>query len=262
MINRKDNRRTDRGRDARDTGFTLLEMLAATAMVALLAGSLYVSLRVAFKARRTAVVAVEDVRRSNQTLDLFKADLESAVIPVTNSLLAGPFVGTSGGGMMGAPLGAAGGAGSDQLSFYATAMDIEPGPGVGDVKKIDYSCELAGTPPQLSLIRWVTTNLLAPTTPVPKQEILCRGLRSFVLRYYDGFGWQESWDSTAQGSALPMAVEVDIEWDASLKDSGAATRNGPRAAGPRLSHVIWIPCGQPATQPAASGGTATGGGTP
>ena len=51
---------TDRRRHAR--AFTLLELLVATAMTAILAGSLYATLHVAFKARRSAMEVVEPAR--------------------------------------------------------------------------------------------------------------------------------------------------------------------------------------------------------
>ena len=50
-------------RNAKSAAFTLLEMLVATAMVAVLAGSLYASLSIAFKARRSALAVVEPVRK-------------------------------------------------------------------------------------------------------------------------------------------------------------------------------------------------------
>ena len=31
------------------------------------------------------------------------------------------------------------------------------------------------------------------------------------LRYFDGSGWVEAWDSTADANSLPLAVEVEIQ---------------------------------------------------
>ena len=213
-------------------GFTLLEMLAATTMVAVLVGSLYASLRIAFRARDSALQSMEAVRKSEQTMQLIKADLHSAMVP--NGILAGAFVGRSGGGILGS--------GVDALEFYAAAMDIEPCPGAGDIKKIEYSCELSADSAEMVLVRRITTNLLAPTVPEPGQEILCRGVRAFVLRYFDGSVWQENWDSGTQGNLLPKAVEVTIE----LEDAADGTA-------PATSQVLWIPCGQDADVALSSG---------
>jgi type II secretory pathway component PulJ len=198
-------------------------MLAATAMVAVLAGSLYASLHIAFKARQTASAAAEAVRKCNLTLELIQADLESAVIP--SGTLAGPFLGSSSREVPGAV--------GDATSFYAVVADLEPRPGAGDVKKIEYSCQLSPEGDQLILVRRLTTNLLAPQTPEPQEEVICRGLSAFVLRYFDGWAWQDNWDSATQSNALPLAVEVSLEW-----------KQPAAGAAPRVSRVVLLPCGQ------------------
>lgn len=224
-------------RAAKVRGFTLLEMLVATAMVAMLAGSLYASLHIAFKARQSALASVEGVRKASLSIDLIQADLQSAMIP--NGVLAGAFVGSSSGGLL---QGAAG----DTLAFYAAAMDIEPGAdvGVGDIKKIEYSCEAASDAQDLVLVRRITTNLLAPTTLEPKEEVLCRGVRAFTVKYYDGSAWQDNWDSTVQNNVLPKAVEVTIEFKGAAGDADCQT-----------SRVLLIPCGQNSDVSTSSGGT-------
>ena len=74
--------------------FTLLEMLVATAMTAVLAGSLYATLHVAFRARRSASEAIEPVRKVELALELARADIQSAVVP--RGVLAGSFLGENG----------------------------------------------------------------------------------------------------------------------------------------------------------------------
>ena len=219
-------------------GFTLLEMLAATAMVAMLAGSLYASLHIAFKARNTATAAMEAVRKSSLSMEIIRADLQSAMVP--HGTLASEFTGS--------PSATVPGAQGDSLVFCSSASDIQSGPGVGDVKKIEYFCELSPGTGRLELIRRVTTNLLAPETAAPRQEILARDVRAFTLRYFDGQTWEDAWDSVAKDNVLPKAVEVTIE----LSGNG-----GPGSAGPSVSRVVLIPCGQDssATASTSSGGT-------
>ena len=238
-----------RGQDARDTGkpvfihvlrhspraagaFTLLEMLVATAMVATLAGSLYASLHIAFKARSSALSATEAVRRNALAMEIIRADLQSAMVP--GGVLATEFLGQSASAI-------AGGLG-DSLVFYSTASDGPAGPGAGDISQIEYACQTGSASGPMELVRRVTTNLLAPTTPQPRAETLVRNVRSFRLRYYDGQAWQEAWDSAAQNDALPRAVEVTIE----VEDAAE------RSAGP-VSRVVLLPCGQGAADATASG---------
>ena len=71
--------------------FTLLEMLVATAMIAVLAGSFYATLRVAFRAQRSALRTIEPVRKAKLAVNLLRADIQSALVP--NGVLAGSFLG-------------------------------------------------------------------------------------------------------------------------------------------------------------------------
>ena len=213
-------------------GFTLLEMLVATSMVAVLAGSLYASLYVAFKARRSALGALGPVRKAGLSMDLIRRDLLCAAVP--GDILAGPFVGQSGQGLLDS--------GGDELTFYASAADGQAGPGESDIRKIEYSCEFQADSGDLQLVRRVTANLLAPVTQEPVQEIICRGLKAFYLRYFDGAVWQDNWDSTTQDNVLPMAVEVTIE----PADGGA---DGARP----IRQVIMIPCCQDSSAAASAG---------
>jgi hypothetical protein len=82
-------------------------------------------------------------------------------------------------------------------------------PGAGDVRMVDLFVQ--AYPTGNALVRRVTANLLSPSTPTYYDEVVCRGVRSFNLRYFDGSAWQESWDSTLQDNNAPTAVEVTLE---------------------------------------------------
>ena len=173
---------------ARRRAFTLLEMLAATAIAAVLAGSLYATLHIAFRARRSATSAVEEVRKVELALELLRADVQAAVVP--SGVLAGPFLGEKRTDAFGRAC--------DSLLLHGTAPGSEPAEGTGDVRMIEVVCEQAEDGTGLVLVRRVTTNLLAPTAREPRQEVLCRGVYAFELRYFYGTDWQDNWDSTTQ----------------------------------------------------------------
>ena len=213
-------------------GFTLLEMLGATAMVAMLAGSLYAALHIAFKARDSATSATGTVRKTDMAIEIIRADLQSAVVP--NGTLAGPFVGRS--------IASVPGALSDDLMFYATAMDVAPATGIGDIKQVQYSCQPASDNNGMVLVRTLTTNLLAATTPLSRDEIVARGVTAFTVKYFDGQAWQDNWDSTTLNNVLPKAVGVDIEF------ADAAGQGGVR-----ISRVILPACGVDSTATTTSG---------
>jgi len=213
------------GRGPKTRAFTLLEMLVATALVAILAGSLYASLAIAFKARRSATDAVDPVRKVEIALAMVGEDLRCAMVP--KGVLAGPFLGQEGTDDRGHN--------ADTLEFYCAASSPEQAEGIGDIKKIDLACELSDDLRSHVLARYVTTNLLAPRTVEPTREVLCRGVFAFNLRYFDGSEWLDSWDSTVEDNALPCAIEVTLQ----LEDPRQPDSN---VCGYYSSKVFLFPC--------------------
>jgi prepilin-type N-terminal cleavage/methylation domain-containing protein len=256
--------RTHSVRASTRSGFTLLEMLAATAMVAMLAGSLYATLRIAFRARDTATRTVEMTRKCNATFAFLLDDLQGAAGPDGN--LAGAFLGgqaaasgvpanTPGAGSSSSAIGLGGsttpGLGSaiansalggglgggtgDLLSFYATATGLEANYSVGDIKKVEYACVSDSGSSDSVLVRRLTTNLLADVLPAPAEETICTGVKSFTMEFFDGSLWETDWDSTTVGDTMPLAVRVTIE----LSIPGAASGG----AGYKMTRVLAIPRG-------------------
>ncbi|MCE5327721.1 MAG: hypothetical protein LLG01_15050 [Planctomycetaceae bacterium] len=216
------------------SGFTLLELMLASALTILLAGALFASLTVALKARRSSEGATQTIRKLTAAMDLMAADLQSARTP--NGVLAGSFIGTSdSGGMMSSGL--------DSLTFYAAATDIPPAPGVGDVKKIEYSCDVPLGGATAVLTRYVTTNLLAQAETEPREEVICRDVRSLLIQYYDGTSWQDSWDSADLGNLLPKAVRITLELE------GAQTNPSLR-----ITRTVLPVCGREQPVDATAGG--------
>lgn len=205
--------------------FTLLELLVATAMTAVLAGSLYATLHIAFQAQRTAAHAVENVRRAELAAELIRRDLESAIVP--RGILAGVFYGEDGV--------TASGRAADAVALHCTADGGQETEGVGDVRMVEFACETAEDGRGLVLLRRVTLNLLSTNVQEPVEEVICRDVRSFELVYFDGTDWVDSWDSAAQDNALPLAVGVTIE----LISEDEADAD---AAGYWISRVFRLPC--------------------
>ena len=228
----------------KNNGFTLLEMLVATTLIALLAGSLFASLRIAFKAKSSAASAIDPTRKLELTLNLLEQDLRSAAVP--KGVLAGAFVGQSATDTAGND--------SDSLAFYCTTGDWQPqqqaaggeagtqygSPAWGDIRRIELSCEPSDVSGEQNLVRHETANLLAPQTGELRSEVLCRGMRAFNLRYFDGSNWQDVWDSTTVDNVLPLAVEMTIELNT---QTPAQLGNGIPVRGYRMVRAVMIPCG-------------------
>jgi general secretion pathway protein J len=208
-------------------GFTLLEMLVALAMMSLLAGALYGSLRIGFSAHRTAERAIAPARTLAIALDLLQRDLECALPP--GGILAGPFVGVDE---------VRGEVDEDSLTWFAAAG--EPESEKSDVVQIEIILvEGDGVEPR-RLVRRTTRNLLAPTVPEPEQETLCRDVAGLNLRYFDGSYWHDSWDSTVFADRVPLVVEITLSLPTD-EEAGEYDATGGRA----LKRLIVLPCGRP-----------------
>ena len=234
-------------------GFTLLEMLIAAGLVALVAAVLYSGLSIGFIAKKTAARAVENLHRGLRATELLQADVRSAVVP--GGTLAGDFIATAGTNAGSAS------ASTDILSFYSAAMDIEPDTGIGDIKRIEYVCEPSGND-GMTLVRLVTTNLLpvGGVTPVPKREVIARGLCNFTVRYSDGLVWYDTWDSSlpvvpdvpnTQNKKLPRAVEIVLEFKGDSDHKGEI-----------VDQTVLPDCGTDQAAIAAAQAAAQSGGTP
>src|SRR5689334_334451 len=102
-------------RRQRRRGFTLLELLVAMTMTAIIAGSLYAALRIGFRAEAAAESAIEPIRTGELSMGLLRPDFESAVAP--SGVLRGAFTGTDQTGDGGMP--------ADTLEFYTLGDPVE-----------------------------------------------------------------------------------------------------------------------------------------
>ena len=212
-------------------GFSMLELLLALAMIAMLSATMYMGLHIAVRAREQAASVVGPMRTAVLAADLMRQDLESAVAPGSSTAsalsLARPFVGVSANG-------------ADTLDFGTIGSDgsLDERPLSEGARRVEIGVRSNVTPPVL--VRRVTRNLLASTEPEVEEEVLCRGVKSFTCRYFDGTIWQESWDSTAMGDVLPVAVEMTLE----MNVPGARPGAEPRVY--RVTRIVPLACAKPA----------------
>ncbi|MFO7959091.1 MAG: type II secretion system protein GspJ [Candidatus Brocadiia bacterium] len=215
-------------------GFTLLEMLVAMTLMAVLAGALYASLSAGFRGRRVTEAALEPARRGTAALALLGPDLDCAVPPT--GLLAGEFLGEEATGEDGEP--------ADAVRFHALAREQSGAAPPFPMRKVELSLATDVETGETALLRRTVHNLLAPEEPEPTEEVLCRGVRALELAYYDGSAWMDSWDSTTAGDVLPLAVSVTVLLDVEGREEDY-----------EVSRVFALPCGETAEE-----GTGTGGG--
>lgn len=233
----------------RRRGFTLLEIILASAVMSVIAVSLFGALRVTYRARNSALAVIAAPRSAQIAMDLVRQDLESALPPT--GVLAGAFLGQFG----------IDSSSASSLEFYcvggdsSSLIDVDQsrtgGAGglrderdptiTGGIRRINLLVRQAPDNQTMVLVRQTTRHLLSPTFSEPEEEILCRGVKAFTLRFFDGFAWQDAWDSTAQGDMLPMAVEVTLELE-----TPAATQT-TTAQPYRVTRIFYMACYHDAT---------------
>ncbi len=219
-------------------GFTLLELLVAMVLMVVVAACLYTSLYTGFRAYRSAVSAVEPTLQAINAIELVKEDVDGVLPPGSN--LAGSFIGTDAPGTKGVD--------ADSLEFYTTHIYADEEQLMGGLGKIELLLETDPNSEDGSymLVRRLTTNLLAPKEAQAEEQVLCRRVVSMNVRYFDGYGWVDEWDSTADANSLPQAVEVDIE----IAHNGKKGTEEPQKR--RLVQSFALPCQTPAQEESES----------
>ena len=190
------NRRAERG-------FTLLELLIATGVAAIVLlvinGTYFGALRLhnATNERTDATLVLE------RALGLVQRDLAGLMVPA----------GTFSGQFQDRP--------TDSLTqefaatrvspdLYTTSATVDGWSPFSEVQVVAYFLAPAtdGTNTK-NLVRAVTRNLLPAQTPTTDEQVLLTGVTDAQFDYYDGTEWTDTWDSTVT-SALPMAIRFSL----------------------------------------------------
>jgi hypothetical protein len=201
------------------TGFTVIELTLAMALSVMLSFTLYTAMRVGIRARAAALGATEPSRAVSIVAGLLKQDLESIQPPT--GILSGAFIGAV-----------------DSVQFCTIGRDdaMDQSPLAEGIRRIELFVQKDSDQPVL--VRRVTRNLLPAMDAKYQDEILCRNVRDFTVRYWDGSTWQENWDSTTLDDSLPLAVSVSVE---------VIDPAHPNAAPRRSTSVVPLACAKPAT---------------
>ena len=223
-------------------GFTLLELLVATMMFAIVVGALYSVSHGALNMREKAYNTFQKELPIRYAASVIRRDLESAVVP--SGILAGPALGEKS---------QDGGNRLDSLEVYSSSGVVDDDYPWGDIQKVKYSlvdpadvAEDAGK----DLVRTVSRNLLYEDEQDADEQHLLGGAESLEFAYYDGEVWRDAWDSTVEENALPLAVRVLIKFG----DMGP-----DEAPKPTMEMVVPIVAKAPSTTQQESTGTRTGG---
>jgi type II secretion system protein J len=195
-------------------GFTLLELIVAIALMDLIALTLYSSMYIGIKAKKSSIQALKPYRLVVPVFEALGEDLKGTLKPA--GLFAGSFEGEK----------SAGKNESDSISFYCCNYHPQENEKASNIVKVEYVVEDDDLQNgSFVLVRKVTTNLLSSKTTNTKDEVLCRGISSFNVEYYDGNDWTNSWDSTTQDNELPQAAQISLSIEDEDYSNAASNAN-------------------------------------
>jgi type II secretion system protein J len=195
-------------------GFTLLELLVATLVAAIVLAAINTAFYAALRLRSHTSDAVDKVLPVNRSLGILKADLRNTLL--TGGALAGSIESP------GLPSGISQ---PSDLDIYTTSGALNDDLPWGDIQKVSYYLKDSTGSSRLNgqdLIRAVTRNLLATTQPDITEQVLLSGVGSLQFSFWDGTSWLTAWDSTTALTPVPQAIKAAIEFV--KEDAGGPVR--------------------------------------
>jgi type II secretion system protein J len=183
------------------TGFTLIEVLLALAISAIVLVAISMAFVGALRLREHSSARLDQSLPVERALDLMRRDLKNVVPP--GLMLAGPLQSGAFQGGVDA---------NDGIQIYTSTGLITPNNPWGDIQKVTYGLQSSSdtTNGSKDLIRAVTRNLLATGAEDEDDQRIMSGVQSVTFSYYDGSEWLDTWDDTTQTN-LPFAVRVNVQ---------------------------------------------------
>jgi len=181
-------------------GFTLIEVLIAVAIFAIVLAAINTVFYSALRLRNRSAAAFDEALPVQQAVAIIKRDLANLVVP--GGLLSGVLQTTTITNAV---------AGQASPDFYTSAGQMDNIVPWGDIERVSYLLvDSTNRAPGMDLYRAVTRNLLSQAQDPPVQQRLMGGVQDLVFTFYDGDQWVDSWDSAAQTN-LPLAIKVQIQ---------------------------------------------------
>ena len=190
--------------------FTLVEMILAVGVAALVMGVVGGVFFTALHVREVTQAAVDQAAPVDQALAVMRRDLQCAVTPTngTSKIVSGDFrVGTLISPGISQPV---------EIEMFTATGALRDGAPWGDIQKVTYELRDPAdrNEPGKDLYRTVTRNVLATSLPSADNQWLLGGVQSIAFSCFDGSQWSDTWDTTGATSAntnLPVAVRVRIQ---------------------------------------------------
>jgi type II secretion system protein J len=193
-----------------ETAFTLVEMILAIGVAALVLIAVNAVLFTALHLREVTTDVVDAATPVDQTFTYLRRDLQCVVTPTngTSKVLSGGF-------RIGNGLASAGASDPVAAEICTATGALSANSPWADIQRVTYELKNSTTVSgQRDLYRSVTRNLLSVSTPDVADQLMLSGVESVKFSGYDGAQWAEVWDTTDPNSTytnLPLAVKVEIK---------------------------------------------------
>jgi type II secretion system protein J len=193
-----------------DRGFTLLELLIATAVGAIVLIVINGTYFGALRLHNSTHDRIEADLVLERALGLVQRDLAGLMLPAGT---ATPPAGTFSGQFQDTPTDSLTQEFSDTRvspDFHTTSATVDGWSPYSEVQVVAYFLAPATDGSHTkNLVRAVTRNLLPAQTPTTDEQILITGVADAEFEYFDGDEWTTTWDSTVT-STLPIAVQFSL----------------------------------------------------
>ena len=191
-------------------GFTLVEMILAIGVTAIVLVAVNAVLFTALHLRQVTTDVVDAATPVDQTFTYLRRDLQCVVTPTngTSKVLSGSF-------RLGNGISSAGASDPVAAEIFTATGALSASSPWADIQRVTYelknSTAVSG---QRDLYRSVTRNILSVNTPEVADQLMLSGVESVKFSGYNGSQWLEVWDTsdvTSINTNLPLAVKVEIK---------------------------------------------------
>jgi type II secretion system protein J len=186
------------------SGFTLIEMVLAVGVMAIVLVVINSAFFTALRLRERTADVVDEAQPVQQAVTFLRRDLLCVRPP--GGILAGDFkVGSVSEPNMSQ---------NAAIELYTATGALRDSEPWADVQKVTY--ELKEPTERTAnggkdLVRSVTRNLLNMITPEVDDQWVMGGVQDITFECYDGTQWLSQWDTTLGNTNLPIAVRVRIQ---------------------------------------------------
>jgi type II secretion system protein J len=188
----------------RPRAFTLIEMVLAMGVMAIVLVVINAAFFSAIRLRQRTADAVDEAQPVQQALTVLRRDLQCAIAP--SGTLSGDFKA----GAVNEPNMSQ----NASIEIYTTTGALHDNEPWGDIQKVTYELKdptVRTASGGKDLVRSITRNLLSTTSPDVQDQWMMGGVQTIKFECFDGTQWLDNWDTTTSNTNLPVAVRVSIQ---------------------------------------------------